>query len=128
MLRSIQNKILHSGAIIENCLLKYVSGKKYDLQFILKFYFLLFVYKVINNKSSFQLKSLFISNSHTYSTRHKNFFIIPHCNTNLLKRNFSCIAPSYWNSLPTFVKTSCSSYQFRINLDHFLSGEAVNGV
>ena len=118
-LAPIQTKMLHSGAIINNCLLKYVSGDIYSLQFLLLFYYYLFIYKVVNKQFSPQLNNLLKAPNHGYNTRHGHTMFLPLMSKTITQRNFSYNAPKFWNKLPLYIKDK-SIYSFRNDLQEFL--------
>ena len=90
--KDIQNVINHSGAIINNCLLKYVIGDSFDLDFLLSVYLKKYIISILSHKHSICLKSFFIPNK---STRSCNM-IVSHSST-LCHNIFMFWCSSFYN-------------------------------
>ena len=111
--KKISNKMIHSGAIINNCLLKYVNETDFNLNFILNYYCFLFLYKVFHTGFSFQLFDFLKVNNHKYNTRKKPLYVIERYNKNICRFGFNFFGPKMWHSLPSNLQSEESLLKFK---------------
>ena len=119
-LKSIQLKLTHSGAIINNCLLKYVDGSNFSLPFILDYYCFILLFKILKSKFSPQLSELLKAKPHIYNTRANGTLYIERCKSSKYSHSFQIFAPAKWNSLPDNVRNETSLVAFKQKLFNFL--------
>ena len=118
--KKIQLKLYHSGSIIHHCLLKHVSGKVFNFDYILKFYTYIALYKIFTKNYAPQLKHLMKEKTHNHNTRHKSQFFIEYSRCNTSDFNFSLFAAKLWNWLPLSIREIQNIGAFKIELERVL--------
>jgi len=116
----IQKKIIQAGSIIHNCLKKHVCHSHFDLNYILHYYFLVFLYKIMKCNFGPQILQLFNDNNHSYNTRNKHKYFIGHFSKAICKNSFPHLATMKWNSLDVNIKNCTSLSNFKCVLSQFL--------
>ena len=120
-LKPLTRNLLHSGAIIENCLMKNVEGNYFNLYFILRYYYFIFIFKIIRCNFSHQIRSLLVIKPHSYQTRNDHRFFLPRFMSSSCKNSFSFFACRMWNTLPSDIANSKSLSNFKSSLEIYLT-------
>ena len=121
-LKPLYKKHLHSGAIVENCLVRYVNISSFNLFYNMNYYFLVFLFKILNNDFSPQLNSILVRSNHSHFTRCRNSHLfIPRVNSEKSKKIFNYFASFLWNSLPNNIINCHDLNSFKILLSSYFS-------
>jgi hypothetical protein len=118
-LRCIESKLIGAGSIIHNCLKSHINDNNYNLDYQLKFYFLLYIHNIVNDNVAPCLNT-FTKKNHVYNTKSKNKYFINFCYSNNGIKAFSNLAPKIWNKLPDDINSLTSKNQFKSELKKFL--------
>jgi len=115
----ITNKILTSGAIIYNCLKKYVSNEIFDLNYVTNYYFCCALYKILHNNVHTGVCELLPPKSHHHNTRSH------HINYVQVKNRFSKLSLNYvtcslLKAIPIQLFQDIKFSQFKSEIKNFL--------
>ena len=92
----------------------------FDINYLIKFYCLLFIFKVHRLNFAKPLKNKILNKPHTINTRNNNFFK-PQIKTNFNKLHFSYISSGLWNLLPPDIQNINSFEKFKNCISKHLS-------
>jgi hypothetical protein len=94
-------------------------NKIFDLNYIIKFYCFIFIYKIWKQNFSKPLKNQILEKPHNINVRNKNIFK-PQIKNNFNKLQFSFISSSLWNSLPSDIQCLTSFDKFKSRISEHL--------
>ena len=116
-LKSIQQQLLLSGSIIDNCKQKYVKNHIFNIKFQLQYYYYIKLFNIINRNKHKVLKKDLKHPKHHYTTRYKTQkYKITNFTHNITKLSNSYFAPRCWNKLPTHISNTTNFNIFRKKL------------
>ena len=98
--KPIMTLITHSSAIIDNCLIKNVSNKQINYDFIIDYYLSICLIKIFKLGFSPCLYK-FQNKPQSYLTRSREELYINVSNSNLISKSFSYYAPNKLNAIPS---------------------------
>ncbi len=112
--KPIQHKLLHSSAIIHKFLLKNVDTNDIDfnINYILKYYCYLFLFKVINQNFCSPLLERFCRPTHSHNTRNRDKFCTERYKVSLCRYGLQNFGPQLWNQLLQLLHDEKNFLQF----------------
>jgi len=119
MFHNIAKSLLNSGAIIYHCSRNSVKDIRFDLNYIVNFYFCVFVFKCINKRVPVCISRLVPLKSHKHDTR-STLTAIQSCNR-VSCLNFANLISRSWRSLPVVIQRETRLRPFKYMLQSHLS-------
>jgi hypothetical protein len=97
------------------------SNKILSVNDLCKFSSCLLVFKMANNSAKFSIPLRYVNETHRYSTRSNNNFLIPSARTQFGSSNFFIKAFLDFNNLPLYIKNQISISSFKLELRNHLN-------
>ena len=119
--KTIRRKLLQSGSIIEHCHTNYVSDKGFCIDYIIKYYCYLCLFKMVHTNDMSLLSNILTYKSHNYNTRKANDFSLNRSKNTFCDKGFWYFAPRMWNALPLHQKIEMNFFKFKGGLNEFLA-------